>query len=50
MDVRQIPAVVFSDPEIAQAGVSEKEAKEKGLNVNVSKVSLYGCRSLSYNQ
>ena len=37
MDVRQIPAVVFSDPEIAQSGISEKEAVEKKLDVKVSK-------------
>ncbi|MCJ8344155.1 FAD-dependent oxidoreductase, partial [bacterium] len=37
LDIRQIPAVVFTDPEIAQAGVSETEAKEKKLNVKVSK-------------
>ena len=51
MDVRQIPAVVFSDPEIAQAGVSEKEAKEKGLNVNVSKFPYTAVgRSLTTNE
>ncbi|PCJ20404.1 MAG: dihydrolipoyl dehydrogenase [Candidatus Cloacimonadota bacterium] len=37
LDIRQIPAVVFTDPEIAQAGVSETEAKAQGLNVKVSK-------------
>ena len=29
-DVRTIPAVVFTDPEIATAGLTEDEAKEKG--------------------
>lgn len=33
VDYRVIPAVVFSDPEIAVVGLSESEAKEKGLDV-----------------
>jgi dihydrolipoamide dehydrogenase len=36
MDVRQIPAVVFSDPEIAQSGLSEKEAQDGGIKAKVS--------------
>ncbi len=32
-----IPAVVFTDPEIAWAGVTENQAKEKGLNYEVAK-------------
>jgi len=36
MDIRQIPAVVFSDPEIAQSGITKKEADEKGIKVNAS--------------
>jgi dihydrolipoamide dehydrogenase len=31
VDYKAIPAVVFSDPEIASVGISEKEAKEKGI-------------------
>jgi dihydrolipoamide dehydrogenase len=31
VDYKAIPAVVFSDPEIASVGLSEKEAKEKGI-------------------
>jgi dihydrolipoamide dehydrogenase len=34
---RAIPAVVFTDPEIAWAGITENEAKEKGLNVEVQR-------------
>lgn len=30
-DARQIPSVAYTDPEIAWAGVTETEAKEKGL-------------------
>jgi len=36
-DVKAIPAVVFTDPEIAWCGITEAEAKDKGLNVTVSK-------------
>ncbi len=32
VDYKVIPAVVFSDPEIASVGMSEKEAKEKGVD------------------
>ncbi|MBN2424206.1 MAG: dihydrolipoyl dehydrogenase [Calditrichaceae bacterium] len=32
---RAIPAVVFTDPEIAWAGLTETEAKEKNINVEV---------------
>jgi len=32
-----IPAVVFTDPEIAWCGLTEAEAKEKGIEVQVSK-------------
>src|SRR5215510_760081 len=36
-DVRCIPAVIFSDPEIASAGISAAEATEKGRKVKVGK-------------
>jgi dihydrolipoamide dehydrogenase len=32
-----IPAVIFTDPEIAWAGLTEAEAKEKGITVQVAK-------------
>lgn len=32
-----IPAVVFTDPEIAWAGITENQAKEKGINYEVAK-------------
>lgn len=32
-----IPGVVYTDPELAWTGITEDEAKEKGLNVSVSK-------------
>jgi dihydrolipoamide dehydrogenase len=34
-----IPAVVFTDPELAWCGLTEAEAKEKGIEVKVSKFS-----------
>ena len=34
---KAIPAVVFTDPEIAWAGLTEREAKENNIEVNVSK-------------
>lgn len=37
VDYKVIPAVVFSDPEIAGVGLSETEAKAKGLNVTTGK-------------
>ena len=37
MDVRTIPAVVYTDPEIATTGLTEEEAKAKGIAVKVGK-------------
>ena len=36
-DPRAVPAVIFTDPEIAWCGVTESEAKETGLEIDVSK-------------
>jgi len=33
MDVKTVPAVVFTDPEIASAGMMESEAKAKGYDI-----------------
>lgn len=48
VDYRAIPAVVFSDPEIATVGLSEKQAKDEGYTPIVGKFS-YGAngRALS---
>ena len=35
---RAIPAVVFSDPAIAWAGYTESEAKEKGIDIKITKL------------
>lgn len=40
IDYNKIPACVYGSPEIASIGLTEKEAKEKGLNYKVSKVPL----------
>ena len=39
-DNRAIPAVVFTDPEIAWAGLTEREADEQGVAVNVGRFPL----------
>lgn len=51
IDYKVIPAIVFSDPEIASVGLSESEAKEKGLNITTGRFS-YGAngRALSANR
>ncbi|OBR66966.1 dihydrolipoyl dehydrogenase [Paenibacillus oryzae] len=37
VDYKCVPAVCFSDPECASVGISEKEAKDQGLNIKVGK-------------
>lgn len=50
MDVRTIPAVVFTDPEIASAGLTEEEAKAKGHAIKVGKFPFAALgRALSVN-
>ncbi|MCP4590874.1 MAG: dihydrolipoyl dehydrogenase, partial [bacterium] len=39
-DNRAIPAVVFTDPELAWAGLTEREAKEQGIKVNIGRFPL----------
>ena len=36
-DYKTVPAVVFTDPEIATAGLSEDEAKEQGFELKIGK-------------
>ena len=36
-DFRAMPAAIFTDPEIATVGLSEREAKEKGVAIKVGK-------------
>ena len=49
-DYRVVPWAVFSDPEIAVCGLTEKEAQEKGLRVKVGKFPFVASgRALSTN-
>ncbi len=49
-DVRTIPAVVFTDPEIAATGMTEEEAKAKGHTLKVGKFPFAALgRALSVN-
>lgn len=51
VDYFAIPAVCFTDPELATVGYTETEAKEKGFAVNSSKFPLGGNgRALSLNK
>jgi dihydrolipoamide dehydrogenase len=36
-DFRAMPSAIFTDPEIATVGISEREAKEKGIAVKIGK-------------
>lgn len=36
-DFRAMPSAVFTDPEIATVGLSEREAKEKGIKIKIGK-------------
>ncbi|SFB86531.1 dihydrolipoamide dehydrogenase [Alkalibacterium subtropicum] len=50
VDYRALPAVAFTDPEIASVGYTESEAKEKGLDIKITKFPLGGNgRALSLN-
>ncbi|MGX6979803.1 dihydrolipoyl dehydrogenase [Vagococcus elongatus] len=51
VDYIGMPAVAFTDPELATVGYTEKEAKEAGLDVKAVKFPLAGNgRALSLNQ
>lgn len=50
VDYKVIPAAIFTDPEVASVGISETEAKEKGLDVKVGKFPFAALgRSLANN-
>ena len=36
-DARVIPSVAYTDPEVAWTGITEREAKDKGMDVGVGK-------------
>lgn len=51
VDYLAIPAVCFTDPEMATVGYSEQQAKEEGLEVNVAKFPFAANgRALALNQ
>ncbi|MHA2306150.1 MAG: dihydrolipoyl dehydrogenase, partial [Candidatus Hodarchaeales archaeon] len=39
-DFKAMPSVFFTDPEIAMVGLTEKEAKEKGYQVNTGRTAF----------
>ena len=46
-----IPAVVFTDPEVAWCGLTESEAKQKGINIEVAKFPWAASgRALSFDR
>lgn len=50
-DARTVPAVVFTDPEIAVAGIDEPTAKKEGLDVKIGKVPYAAVgRSVTTNE
>jgi dihydrolipoamide dehydrogenase len=51
MDVKTIPAVIFTDPEIASAGMMVEEAQSKGYDVGVGQFPyIANGRALSMNE
>ncbi|MFT9848579.1 dihydrolipoyl dehydrogenase [Aneurinibacillus sp. REN35] len=51
IDYMAIPAVVFSDPEMASVGLSEQQAKEEGYKVKMGRFSFAANgRALSVNE
>ena len=40
VDLRSVPRVVFSDPEIAVVGVTEEQAREQGFDVATARVDF----------
>lgn len=42
MDYSAVPNVVFTDPEIASAGITEEEAKAKGIDYSVARFDFSG--------
>jgi dihydrolipoamide dehydrogenase len=50
VDYKVIPAAIFTDPEIGSVGITETEAKQKGLDVKVGKFPFAALgRSLANN-
>jgi pyruvate/2-oxoglutarate dehydrogenase complex dihydrolipoamide dehydrogenase (E3) component/ubiquinone/menaquinone biosynthesis C-methylase UbiE len=48
---RMVPYVVFIDPELAHVGLSEEQARNQGLNIQVAKIPMnYVARALEMNE
>ena len=48
---RQIPYTVFIDPQLGRVGLSEKQAKEKGIRYRVAKMPMsYVARAIEMNE
>ncbi len=43
MDYTAVPSCIFTHPEIGSAGLNEKQAKEKGLEVKTGKFPMVAC-------
>ncbi|KPL00685.1 MAG: hypothetical protein AMJ91_03750 [candidate division Zixibacteria bacterium SM23_73_3] len=43
MDYTAVPCCIFTHPEIGSAGLNEKQAKEKGLDVKTGKFPMLAC-------
>lgn len=39
---RQVPSVLFTDPELARIGLTEKEARAKGIEYRLAKLPMAG--------
>ncbi len=50
MDYKTVPACVYTKPELASVGLTEEQAKEKGIDYKVGKFPLiYNGKSLIMN-
>jgi dihydrolipoamide dehydrogenase len=50
-DFRAMPSAIFTDPEIATVGLSEREAKEKGIAVKIGKMPFSALgRAMAMNE
>lgn len=51
MSYRAIPSIIYTNPEVASVGETEKTAKEKGLNIDIVKISnAYSGRYVAENE
>ncbi len=41
-DNANVPSCIFTDPEIAEVGLGEEEARERGISVNINKFDFMG--------